>query len=73
MAVPGSRRRATYDAGNSRGGLLFPQFNLRNYPEVFPIYQPGLRILPPPQRFSTFNPSRFDIEIYRWLRPGTMT
>lgn len=37
--------QATYDAHNTRGGLLMPQFNLKAYPEVFQIFSTGRRIV----------------------------
>jgi len=42
--------QGTYDAKNTAGGLLMPQFNLRTYPEVFQIFQTGRRILPHPEK-----------------------
>ncbi|HEV3215502.1 MAG TPA: hypothetical protein VGZ27_07250, partial [Vicinamibacterales bacterium] len=45
MSGPGAGQ-ATYDSANTRGGLIFPQFNWRAYPEVFQIWQTGRRIVP---------------------------
>jgi hypothetical protein len=38
--------QSTYHAANVNGGLIFPQFNLKAYPEVFQIFQTGRRIIP---------------------------
>ena len=38
--------QATYDPRNTHDGLIMPQFNVKTYPEVFPIFQTGLRIIP---------------------------
>lgn len=38
--------QSCYDEHNTHGGLLFPQFNLKAYPEVFQIYQTGRRLIP---------------------------
>lgn len=37
--------QATYHAANVNGGLIFPQFNLKAYPEVFQIFSTGRRIV----------------------------
>jgi hypothetical protein len=37
--------QSCYDEHNIHGGLIFPQFNLKAYPEVFQIYQTGRRII----------------------------
>lgn len=39
--------QATYDPRNTHGGLIMPQLNLKAYPEVFQLYQTGLRIIGP--------------------------
>ena len=41
--------QGTYDAKNTVGGLMMPQFNLSTYPEVFQIFQTGRRIVPFPE------------------------
>ena len=38
LSGPGAGQ-ATYDAHNTNGGLLMPQFNLKDYPNIFQIYQ----------------------------------
>jgi hypothetical protein len=44
LSGPGAGQ-ATYHAANVNGGLIFPQFNLKAYPEVFQIFSTGRRIV----------------------------
>jgi hypothetical protein len=44
LSGPGAGQ-ATYDPANVQGGLIFPQFNLQSYPEVFQIFQTGRRLV----------------------------
>jgi hypothetical protein len=39
--------QSDYDEHNTAGGLIMPQFNVRDYPHVFQVYSTG-RMLPPP-------------------------
>jgi hypothetical protein len=38
--------QSDYDENNTAGGLIMPQFNVRDYPHVFQVYSTG-RMLPP--------------------------
>jgi hypothetical protein len=38
LSGPGAGQ-ATYDEHNTSGGIIMPQFNLKDYPDVFQIYQ----------------------------------
>jgi hypothetical protein len=44
LSGPGAGQ-STYHSANVNGGLIFPQFNLGAYPEVFQIYQTGRKIV----------------------------
>ena len=44
LSGPGAGQ-ATCDPANVNGGLIFPQFNMRAYPEVFQIFQTRRRIV----------------------------
>ena len=38
--------QSAYHSANVNGGLIFPQFNLKAYPEAFQIFSTGRRIVP---------------------------
>ena len=44
LSGPGGGQ-STYHTSNTKGGVLFPQFNLHSYPEVFQIFQTRRRIV----------------------------
>ena len=44
LSGPGAGQ-GTFDPANVNGGLIFPQFNMRAYPEVFQIFQTRRRIV----------------------------